>query len=102
MIFQIFKVRGASLAPQLEDGDFVAASRIPILFRRLRPGDLVVFHKPPYGRLIKRVERIGPGGQVFVAGSGAGSVDSRIFGPLAASEVSGIVIWQIRRPRAAL
>lgn len=99
MILQVFKVRGASLAPEFQDGDFVLASAIPIFFRRLRRGDVVVFHQPAYGRLIKRIERLEPCGMLFVVGSGAGSVDSRTFGPIAACGVQGLVLWHIpRRP----
>jgi len=98
LILQHFKVRGLSLSPEIQDGDFVVASRIPILFRRLRQGDLVVFRKPAYGRLVKRVERIESCGQIFVTGSGEGSVDSRTFGPIYASDVQGVVVARIRRP----
>jgi len=90
------------LSPEIQDGDFVVASRIPILFRRLRQGDLVVFRRPAYGRLVKRVERIESGGQIFVAGSGEGSVDSRTFGPIYASDVQGVVVARIKRPKTRL
>ena len=76
----------------------MVASRIPIFFRRLRQGDLVVFRRPAYGRLVKRVERIENGGQIFVVGSGEGSVDSRTFGPINASDVQGVIVARIRRP----
>ncbi len=97
MILKVIKVRGASLAPDFADGDFVVTSTVPIFLRRLRPGDVVVFHQPGYGRLIKRVERIEPCGRLFVAGSGEGSTDSRAFGPVHPSDVQGVVIWHIRR-----
>ncbi len=95
MILKVIKVRGASLAPDYRDGDFVVTSTIPIFFRPPRPGDVVVFHQPGYGRLIKRVERIEPCGRLFVLGSGEGSVDSRTFGPIYTSDVQGIVLWHI-------
>lgn len=97
MILQVFKVRGASLAPEFQDGDFVVASTLPIFFRRLRPGDVVVFRHRVYGRLVKRVKRVEPSGEVFVVGSGEGSIDSRIFGPIRRADVQGLVLWHVKR-----
>ncbi len=97
MIVEIFKVRGASLAPEFQDGDFVVSSAIPIFFRPLRSGDVVVFRQPAYGRLIKVVERVEAGGQIFVTGSGEGSIDSRTFGPILRPDVQGVVLWHIRK-----
>jgi signal peptidase I len=100
VILQVFKVRDASLAPEFQDGDFVVVSAIPIFFRRLRRGDVVVFQQPAYGRLIKRIERLEPCGALFVMGSGAGSVDSRTFGPVAPHSVQGLVLCHIPRRSA--
>jgi signal peptidase I len=97
VIFEIFKVRGASLAPEYRDGDFVVASALPIFFRPPRVGQVIVFQHAVYGRLIKRVERIEPRGQIVVAGSGAGSIDSRTFGPIGRQAVRGVVLWHIKR-----
>lgn len=97
MILQFIKVRGASLAPDFRDGDFVVTSTIPIFFRPLRPGDVVVFHQPGYGRLIKRVARIEPCGRLYVLGSGEGSVDSRAFGPIYPDALQGVVLWHIAK-----
>ena len=97
MILQVFKVRGASLVPEFQDGDFVVSSAIPIFFRRLRSGDVVVFLHRVYGRLIKRVERIEPCGKIFVTGSGEGSIDSRIFGPIHRADIQGVVLWHVKK-----
>ncbi len=97
MIFQVFKLRGASLAPEFQDGDFVLASALPILFRPPRAGNVVVFRHAVYGRLIKRVERIEPCGQIFVTGSGEGSIDSRTFGPIYRADIQGVVFWHVKK-----
>jgi len=97
VILQVFKVRGASLAPEFQDGDFVVSSAVPIFFRRLRSGDVVVFDHRVYGRLIKRVERIEACGQIFVLGSATESIDSRTFGPIYPADVRGLVLWHVRK-----
>ena len=58
-------------------------SKIPLFFRPARRGDVVAFHKPPYGLLIKRVEYLTPAGELFVLGTHTASVDSLQFGPFA-------------------
>jgi signal peptidase I len=97
VILEVFKVRGASLAPEYQDGDFVVSSGVPIFFRPLRSGDVVVFDHRVYGRLIKRVESIEPCGQIFVVGSAEGSIDSRTFGPIYPADVHGVVLWHVKR-----
>lgn len=97
MILSLFKVRGNSLAPVYQDGDFVLASRIPIWFRRLRVGDVVVFRQPGYGTLIKRVAEFTPCGHLIVHGDDVDSVDSRAFGPVRPTDVRGKVFWHIKR-----
>jgi len=97
VILSIFKIRGTSLAPEFQDGDFVLASHIPIWFRRLRVGDVVVFRQPGYGTLIKRVAEFTPCGHLVVRGDDNGSVDSRAFGPVLPSHVRGRILWHIKR-----
>jgi signal peptidase I len=96
VILSIFKIRGTSLAPEFRDGDFVLASRLPIWFRRLRIGDVVVFRQPGYGTLIKRVAELTPCGHLMVQGDDVESVDSRAFGPVRPSDVRGRVVWHIK------
>lgn len=97
-MLRLLKVTGRSLAPDYQDGDFVLTSRIPVLFGRLRSGDVVVFEHEFYGTLIKRVERIDAAlDQLFVVGLPDDSVDSRRFGPVPRRSIRGKVIWHIRR-----
>ena len=98
-MFGIIKVTGHSLEPLFREGDFVLALKIPFLLRRLRPGDVIVFHHPLYGTLIKQVETILAGGEeIWVIGVHPDSTDSRQFGPIPAKDVIGKVVWHIRRP----
>jgi hypothetical protein len=96
LILQILKVAEHSLEPAYREGDFVIISKIPILLRRVRAGDTVVFEHPTKGRLIKLVERVLEGGQaLWVVGLSPDSVDSRAFGPVAIRQVIGKVIWHV-------
>ncbi len=92
-MIKFFKVRGRSLQPDLRDGDVVLALTWCRLWR-LKPGDRVIFRQPPYGTLIKKIERLGPGpAQVFVTGSTPTSVDSYEFGPIPIKSLLGVVLF---------
>mgnify|MGYP000142833395 FL=1 len=91
-MIRLLRVRGQSLTPQVEDGDFVLTLKLPIFFS-LRAGDLIVFRKAPYGVLIKQVEHVDQQGCVYwVRGSHPASIDSRAFGVVHAREVLGKVV----------
>lgn len=72
-------------------------SKIPFLLTPASPGDVIAFHQPGYGLLIKRIQNINPDGGVNVIGSHADSVDSRIFGPVKQADIIGKVVWHIRK-----
>lgn len=91
-MIRLLRVRGQSLTPEVEDGDFVLALKLPIFFP-IRVGDKIVFRKAPYGVLIKQVECLdGQGGVFWVRGCHPNSVDSRMFGAVQADEIIGKVI----------
>lgn len=91
-MIRLLRVRGQSLSPEIEDGDFVLTLRLPIFFP-IRVGDTIVFHKSPYGILIKQVESLDDQKQIYwVRGSHPQSLDSRAFGFVEASEIVGKVI----------
>lgn len=96
MLFKIVRIRGDSLSPLYRDGDYVIASGQRSRLSRLRPGDVILFRQPGYGQLIKRIERIEPCGSLFVLGSAPDSTDSRVFGPVPRSAVSGVVVAHFR------
>lgn len=89
---------GDSLAPEFQQGDFVLVSKIPFLFVPPSPQDVIAFHQPGYGLLIKRIQDINPDGGIQVIGDHPESVDSRVFGAIRREDLIGKVIWHIRKP----
>jgi nickel-type superoxide dismutase maturation protease len=95
-MFRLLKVRGHSLAPDYQNGDFVLVSKIPVFFNRLRIGDVIAFHHPGYGVMIKRISALSSDRKALsVVGSHPWSVDSRQFGPVDRTAVIGKVILHI-------
>ena len=98
MIVKLLRVTGASLQPYYQDGDFVLISKIPIIFKSVRAGDVIVFHHEVYGTLIKRIERLVPEQNGFyVLGTRLDSIDSRVIGLITKKDVIGKVIWHIAK-----
>lgn len=97
MLLRLLKVTGDSLTPEYQGGDFVLISKIPFLFSPPSVGDVVAFHQPGYGTLIKCIQGITTDGKLDVVGSHPDSVDSRIFGPVHRANLLGKVIWHIRK-----
>lgn len=74
-------------------------SKISLLFKPVKSGDILVFRHSSYGTLIKRVDHVLPGGkEVFVLGTGEHSVDSRRLGPIKIRDLDGRVIYHIKKP----
>ena len=85
-------VAGESMLPSLRAGDRL----LVVPFGRLRPGDVVALPDPrqPGRMLVKRVRSVGSG-LVDVRGDNeAVSTDSRHFGPLPLSSVTGRVAYR--------
>jgi signal peptidase I len=97
-MLRILKVRGDSLAPEFQQGDFVLVSKIPFLFVPPSPRDVIAFHQPGYGLLIKRIQDINPDGGINVIGDHPESVDSRVFGAIRREDMIGKVVWHVRKP----
>ena len=96
-MLRLLKVMGESLAPEYSQGDFVLVSKIPILFGRLKTGDVVVLKHRAYGLMIKMVDRMDlPADRIYVVGLQEDSVDSRTFGPVGKKDLAGKVFWHIR------
>jgi hypothetical protein len=101
-MLRLIKVTGDSLYPEYRSGDFVVTSKIPVLFGSLKPGDVVVLFRQPYGLLVKRIERIEPGGKrFFVLGAQLRSVDSRKFGWVDRKDILGKVVYHARKNQSA-
>jgi signal peptidase I len=98
LIFRLYKIRGHSLHPDFRAGEYVLAAGFPFPSGKIRVGDVIIFHQPGYGTLIKRVRRVLEEGCAFeVRGTQIESTDSRDFGSVPRERVSGKVIWHIRR-----
>ncbi len=99
-MFRLLKIRGQSLFPDYQNGDFVLVSKIPIFFNRLHPGDVIAFHHPDYGVMIKSISTLSPDGKALtVIGSHPWSVDSRRFGPIERETLIGKVILHVRKTK---
>jgi signal peptidase I len=97
-MLRFLKVRGDSLAPEFQMGDFVLVSKIPFLFLRPSPGDVIAFRQPGYGLLIKRIQNLTSDGGLNVMGNHPESIDSRVFGTVRREDMIGKVIWHVRKP----
>lgn len=96
---KLIKVSGNSLLPRYREGDFVLITKIPLLFNRLKQGNIIVFKHPIYGTMIKEVNHIDKDGdQIYVIGTHDFSVDSREFGPISKKNLIGKVIWHVHKP----
>ena len=99
-MFKLIKVTGASLSPDYLEGDYVLIVSSPFFLKQIRVGDTIVFRRPDYGTLIKRVLDVSPDQSAyFVVGTHPNSLDSRHFGPVSGRELYGKVIWHIKKPR---
>jgi phage repressor protein C with HTH and peptisase S24 domain len=96
-MLRLLKITGDSLAPEYQNGDFVIISKIPFLFIPPSQGDIIAFHQPGYGQLIKRIQHISSDGEVTVLGTHPESIDSRVFGPVRMKDIIGKVIWHIQK-----
>ena len=97
-MIRLLKIQGHSLHPDFREGEFVLAAGVPFPFGKIRAGDVIIFRQPGYGKLIKRVIRVLDDGHAFdVRGTQVESTDSRDFGPVPLENVSGKVVWHIRR-----
>ena len=93
-MFKFIKVTGNSLYPEYQEGDYVMTITFP--FFRFKRGDIVIFNHPKYGRMIKDINWI-ESDKIHVIGKHPGSIDSRQFGPIHRKDITGKVIWHIRR-----
>lgn len=81
----LFKIKGDSLFPLRKSGQRVVCIKL-LKFIPINVGDIVIFEKKGYPKMIKRVEKINKNGY-FVKGTIADSIDSRDFGYLRREEL---------------
>ncbi|MCP5052091.1 MAG: hypothetical protein GY940_33290 [bacterium] len=99
-MLRLLKVKGDSLMPDYRQGDFVVTFKAPFFKNRFLKGDVVVFHHPRLGLLIKKVDGVsGDGARLTVKGTHPSSIDSRDFGPVDTRNTIGKVIYHIKSPK---
>lgn len=86
------------MAPEFKEGDFVVINEIPYFLNRLSKGDVIIFNHKDYGTLIKKIDSILPGGDLYIKGTHENSLDSNKLGYIPVSAIKGKVIWHIRKP----
>jgi type IV secretory pathway protease TraF len=75
----------------------VLVSKVPILFGKLKTGDVVVLEHKAYGLMIKMVDRMDlQADRIYVIGLHEDSMDSRTFGPVGKKDLAGKVLYHIR------
>ncbi|MCS7312778.1 MAG: nickel-type superoxide dismutase maturation protease [Acidobacteria bacterium] len=100
--WRVYRVRGASMAPTLGDGDYVLVDGGAYREGSPQPGDIVVARHPFYENryIVKRVRAVLEGGRLFLEGDAPyDSTDSHALGPVPVSQVVGRVVrrWPRRR-----
>lgn len=98
-MLKLIKITGSSLAPEYNEGDYVVITTLSLILRALKPGDIVVFKHPVYGTMVKKIKNTNPHtGEIFVIGTHPKSTDSRHFGPIPQSWLTGKILWHIPKP----
>ena len=90
--WKIFEVEGSSMAPTLEDGDFVTGRPFD---NKISVGDVVVIEHPKLGKIIKRVASFNEKGQFKVSGDSPTSISSEEIGAIESSQISQIICYRV-------
>ena len=98
-MIKLIKITGSSLEPEYHHGDYLVTTTLSFFIRSLKPGNIVIFKHPVYGTMVKQVKNTYPHtGEIFVVGTHPNSTDSRDFGPIPQSWLTGKVLWHIPKP----
>jgi len=99
-MINIIKVTGNSLSPFFLPGDFVITVKTSWIVKNLQVGHVIIFNHSDYGVLVKKISSIDPVKQlIVVSGTHPESIDSKTFGPVNFKDITGKVIWHIKKPR---
>ena len=81
VLLKLMRIRGQSMSPYLKEDDLILVSYIPMIFYRIKVGDVVVLKDPRDDRkIVKRISKI-DNEEYFVLGDNpSASTDSRSFG----------------------
>ncbi|MEM9174774.1 MAG: nickel-type superoxide dismutase maturation protease [Myxococcota bacterium] len=95
--WRLVRVVGESMAPALEDGDFVLVGPNATL----SPGHVVLVRHPRFGVIVKRLHAQASDGRYAIAGDNAASTASQSLGPIEPSAILGVARWRISRTGVA-
>lgn len=90
--FNLWKVSGESMSPQIPGGSFVlTCKRLPLF-----SGAKLVFKHASYGLIVKTLIKQEKSGLLWCKGESTSSVSVEQIGPVAKSQVLGCVLWVFR------
>jgi len=97
-MFRIIRISGESMSPEFHDGDFVAVSRIPLVFGFVKAGTVLVFNSPAFGMLIKKVLKIDKEEKkYFFTGTNNLSLSTEKIGAIDQKDIIGAVIFHFKK-----
>jgi hypothetical protein len=98
-LLKLFRVRGQSMVPTLEDGDFVIGRRLAgARVASLRPAAVVCLQHPELGPLIKRVVQVDRGaGRVTLTSDGTTGSDASALGPVPLAAITHRAVLAVHR-----
>ena len=91
MLFSLVKAKGHSMEPEIKNGSFFIASKIPFIFRDPKVGDIVLF-KSKNKIIIKKIMKIISNNYYI---EGINKADSKKFGPIKKQEILGKITIKI-------
>jgi len=97
-MFKIYRVRGNSMQPTLNEGDYVVAfSRLVCKFVKPKIGTLIVVDHPEEGVMIKRVAEVLEKHVRLVGDNQAESITSAVMGNVEFQNIIGRVFYLSRK-----
>ncbi len=96
----VVRVEGRSMAPTLEDGDYVIVRDYGPGRRRPRVGDIALLDHPRLGRLLKRLADESDG-HFSLIGDGVATTPSIDLGSVPPERLLARVVWRVARGTAS-
>jgi len=91
------RIRGQSMSPALENGDF-AVAKLLTREANLSIGDIVQVDHPDLGLIVKYIMTLSPDG-VRLVGSSSSSIDPHATGKIPRERVISRLVWRIKPVR---
>ena len=94
-MFQIIKVRGQSMAPTFQDGDYILARRITKPNYKFKIGNIYLIDHIDLGLIIKRLDQETADGRLIVSGDNPVSNSGDILGHIDKTRVRARALLKI-------